>query len=37
VYITPLLGAYLADALLGRFWTILIFSLVYFVVRGGVS
>jgi hypothetical protein len=40
VYITPLLGAYLADAVMGRFWVILVFSLIYFVVsllgrRGG--
>lgn len=34
VYITPLLGAYLADAVMGRFWVILVFSLIYFVVRG---
>jgi dipeptide/tripeptide permease len=33
VYITPLLGAYLADALMGRFWVILVFSFFYFVVR----
>jgi dipeptide/tripeptide permease len=33
VYITPLLGAYLADAVMGRFWVILVFSLIYFVVR----
>jgi dipeptide/tripeptide permease len=32
VYITPLLGAYLADAVMGRFWVILVFSLIYFVV-----
>jgi peptide/histidine transporter 3/4 len=30
-YLTPLAGAYLADALLGRFWVILIFSAVYLV------
>lgn len=30
-YLTPLIGAYLADAYLGRFAVILVFSLVYFV------
>ena len=29
VYFTPLLGAILSDALLGIFWTVIIFSLVY--------
>ncbi|XP_062095303.1 protein NRT1/ PTR FAMILY 8.1-like [Humulus lupulus] len=28
-YVTPLLGAFLADAYLGRFWTIAIFSIIY--------
>ncbi|KAJ1691388.1 hypothetical protein LUZ63_015543 [Rhynchospora breviuscula] len=28
-YITPLIGAFLADSYLGRFWTILIFMMVY--------
>jgi hypothetical protein len=28
VYLTPLLGAFLADAYLGRFWVILIFSIL---------
>lgn len=32
VYLTPLLGAYLADAVMGRFWVILIFSIIYFLV-----
>lgn len=32
-YITPLIGAFLADAYLGRFWTIAVFSFVYFLVR----
>lgn len=30
-FIAPLLGAFLADAFWGRFWTILIFGIVYFV------
>nr|GEV50130.1 protein NRT1/ PTR FAMILY 8.1-like [Tanacetum cinerariifolium] len=28
-YITPLLGAFFADAYLGRYWTIAIFSMIY--------
>lgn len=28
-YITPLLGAFLADSYLGRFWTIAVFSTIY--------
>lgn len=28
-YVTPLLGAFLADAYLGRFWTIAVFSIIY--------
>ncbi|KAE8693068.1 Protein NRT1/ PTR FAMILY 8.1 [Hibiscus syriacus] len=28
-YITPLIGAFLADAYLGRYWTIALFSIVY--------
>ncbi|KAJ4725639.1 protein NRT1/ PTR FAMILY 8.1-like [Melia azedarach] len=28
-YITPLIGAFLADAYLGRYWTIAIFSIIY--------
>ncbi|KAF3439540.1 hypothetical protein FNV43_RR17818 [Rhamnella rubrinervis] len=28
-YITPLIGAFLADAYLGRFWTIALFSIIY--------
>ncbi|XP_042511877.1 protein NRT1/ PTR FAMILY 8.1-like isoform X2 [Macadamia integrifolia] len=28
-YITPLIGAFLADAYLGRFWTIAVFSIIY--------
>ncbi|CAI9298605.1 unnamed protein product [Lactuca saligna] len=29
-YVTPLLGAFLADAYLGRYWTIAVFSIIYF-------
>lgn len=32
-YLTPLLGAVLADAYWGRYWTIVAFSTIYFVVR----
>lgn len=32
MYLTPLVGAYLADAVLGRFWVILVFSTIYFIV-----
>ncbi|XP_043717715.1 protein NRT1/ PTR FAMILY 8.1-like [Telopea speciosissima] len=28
-YITPLIGAFMADAYLGRFWTIAVFSIIY--------
>ncbi|KAG2379295.1 hypothetical protein C9374_007434 [Naegleria lovaniensis] len=28
-YFTPLLGGFVADALIGKYWTILIFSLIY--------
>jgi len=31
-YITPLLGAFLADAYLGRYWTIASFSSIYVLV-----
>ena len=31
-FLAPLLGAFLADAYWGRFWTILVFGCVYFVV-----
>lgn len=42
-YMTPLLGAFFADAYLGRFWTIIVFSAIYIVglsclaVSAGVS
>lgn len=36
-FIAPLLGAFLADAFWGRFWTILIFGTVYFVVSAQSS
>lgn len=32
VWLTPLIGAYIADAHLGRYWTFLISSAVYLVV-----
>lgn len=32
--LTPLLGAFVADAYLGRFWTILVFGIIYLVVSG---
>ena len=32
-FITALLGAFLADAYLGRFWTIASFMIVYIIVR----
>lgn len=31
-YITPLIGAFIADSYLGRYWTIASFSMVYVVV-----
>jgi len=34
-YLTPLLGAWLADSHWGRFKTILAFSTIYSLVRGG--
>lgn len=36
-FLAPLLGAFLADAFWGRFWTILIFGVVYFVVSVNVE
>lgn len=32
-YITPLIGGFLSDAFLGRYWTIAAFSVVYMIVR----
>jgi dipeptide/tripeptide permease len=32
-YMTPLIGAYLADSVWGRYKTILVFSTIYLVVR----
>lgn len=32
-YLTPILGAWLADSRWGRFYCILVFSIIYFVVR----
>ncbi|KAI4353237.1 hypothetical protein L6164_002202 [Bauhinia variegata] len=32
-YVTPLLGAFMADAYLGRYWTIACFSIIYVFVR----
>lgn len=32
-YLTPLIGAVLADAYWGRYWTIAAFSTIYFIVR----
>ena len=36
-YLTPVLGAWLADAHWGRYKTILVFSGVYFLVSPGLS
>ncbi|MFS7997550.1 putative bacterial ABC-type protein transporter [Helianthus anomalus] len=36
-YATPLLGAFLADAYLGRYWTIASFSVIYFIVSRSPS
>uniref|UniRef100_A0A383VGU9 Major facilitator superfamily (MFS) profile domain-containing protein n=1 Tax=Tetradesmus obliquus TaxID=3088 RepID=A0A383VGU9_TETOB len=37
VYLTPLIGAYLADAVMGRFWVILVFSIIYFFGMLGIT
>ena len=36
-YLTPILGAWLADSAWGRFKTILVFSVIYFVVSPQLS
>ena len=36
-YITPLIGAFFADAYLGRFWTIVVFSIIYCLVSISVD
>ncbi|GAY37908.1 hypothetical protein CUMW_032680, partial [Citrus unshiu] len=36
-YITPLIGAFLADAYLGRYWTIAIFSIIYVILLSFIS
>jgi peptide/histidine transporter 3/4 len=33
VWMMPLAGAYIADAYLGRYWTFVIASIIYFMVR----
>lgn len=35
-YLAPLIGALLADAYWGRYWTIAVFSSIYFIVSGSV-
>lgn len=37
VYIMPLLGAFLADAYFGRYWTISSFMIIYIIVRSVLS
>ncbi|ERN11099.1 hypothetical protein AMTR_s00024p00148360 [Amborella trichopoda] len=36
-YLTPLLGAVLADAYWGRYWTIAVFSTIYFIGMGALT
>jgi hypothetical protein len=36
-YVTPLIGAYLADASMGRFWVIITFSITYLIVSAGAA
>jgi hypothetical protein len=36
-YLTPLLGAWLADSMWGRYKTIIVFSCIYFLVGGWVG
>jgi len=35
-YLLPVLGAFLADAVLGKYWTVLIVSIVYCLIPGSV-
>ncbi|RRT72396.1 hypothetical protein BHE74_00036470 [Ensete ventricosum] len=37
VWITPILGAYIADTYFGRFWTFTISSLIYLLVRADTT
>lgn len=37
VWMTPILGAYIADSYLGRFWTFTVSSLIYVLVNHVVS
>jgi peptide/histidine transporter 3/4 len=36
-YLTPLIGAILADSYWGKYWTIVVFSLIYFIVSTKIS
>jgi len=36
-YLTPLIGAIFADAYWGRYWTIAVFSIIYFIVSHSLS
>ncbi|PIA63958.1 hypothetical protein AQUCO_00201344v1 [Aquilegia coerulea] len=36
-YLTPLIGAFLADAYWGRYWTIAVFSTIYFIGMGTLT
>lgn len=37
VWITPILGAYIADTYLGRYWTFMVASVIYLIVRTLIS
>jgi dipeptide/tripeptide permease len=37
VWITPILGAYIADSYIGRFWTFTVSSLIYVMVNDDLS